>query len=181
MDHYHYISHLERIWKASVEKHRGGNRDPETYLSEEEISMITQLGLSIMDIYDFAEDFAEDGEPDFGTFTAIHDIRRSYFLEIQKGNPSGNVLEVGKLPAKEEEAAGIAWLPRIIPKARAKLKGELPGDLMYCCGGDRKFFKENNIHPAEFLRLVWAQGDENEAIIKWVAKRRKTVANQGKV
>jgi hypothetical protein len=43
---------------------------------------------------------------------------------------------------------------------------------MYGCGGDRRFFKANNIHPAEFLRAVWAYEDEPEKLIDWVTARR---------
>lgn len=175
MEHYYYISELKRIWKAAVEKHRNGNRDPESFLTAEELEFVRGPGMNVMDIYDFAEDFAERGEPDFGTFIAIHELRRAYFLEVQGGKPSDNVLDRDKLPPKDEAVAGIPWLPRIVPKARAKLAGELPPDLMYCCGGDRRFFKENNIHPAEFLRLVWQHDDDEAAIIKWVAARRATV------
>ena len=176
MDHYHYLQELERIWSASVEKHRGGNREPETYLNADERSFIQSIGLTIMDIYDFAEDFADRGEPDFPTFVAIHDIRRSYFFEVQKAKPSEHTLDTATLPAKEDAVAGIPWLPRILPKARAKLRGELSPDIMYCCGGDRRFFKENNIHPAEFLRLVWEKGENDDFIIQWVSERRKSVA-----
>ncbi len=64
------------------------------------------------------------------------------------------------------------WLLRILPKARAKLRGELPASMMYGCGGDRRFFKENDILPAEFLALIWRAGADDAAIIAWV-KRRK--------
>jgi hypothetical protein len=61
-------------------------------------------------------------------------------------------------------------LPRLIPKAEAKLRGEMPADLMYCCGGDRKFFKTHNIDPAEFLRKVWdARGNQAE-VVAWVKR-----------
>ena len=43
---------------------------------------------------------------------------------------------------------------------------------MYGCGGDRRFFKTTNIHPAEFLRVVRAYEDEHEKIVDWVAARK---------
>jgi hypothetical protein len=78
------------------------------------------------------------------------------------------------MPAKKDSVKGIEWLPRIIPKAKAKLRGELPDSLMYCCGGDRRFFKANNILPAEFLSIVWRNGDHDAATVDWVAARSKT-------
>ncbi|HKB91131.1 MAG TPA: DUF5069 domain-containing protein, partial [Opitutaceae bacterium] len=74
---------------------------------------------------------------------------------------------------KSELIQGIEWLPRIIPKTKAKLRGELPTSLMYGCGGDRKFFKAHDIHPAEFLSLVWRHEKNDAAIIDWVVARGK--------
>ena len=34
------------------------------------------------------------------------------------------------------------------------------------------FFKENNIHPAEFLRAAWAYEDETSKLIDWVSARK---------
>ena len=100
-------------------------------------------------------------------------MRRDFFLSVQKGKPSTAVLVEAALPAKDEKAKGIEWLPRIIPKAKAKLRGELPATLMYCCGGDRRFFKAHDILPAEFLSLVWRNGDKDGATIDWVVARSK--------
>jgi hypothetical protein len=76
-----------------------------------------------------------------------------------------------KLPSKDAEIDGIGWLPRIIPKAEAKLRGEMPPELMYGCGGDRKFFRTNQVDPAAFLRTVWnAKGNQAE-IVAWVKKQ----------
>jgi hypothetical protein len=66
---------------------------------------------------------------------------------------------------------GIEWLPRIIPKTKAKLRGELPSSLMYCCGGDRKFFKTHDINPVEFLSVVRQNEKNDEAIVNWVTQR----------
>ena len=62
-------------------------------------------------------------------------------------------------------------LDRLLPKAEAKLRGEMPPELMYVCGGDRKFFRTHQIDPADFLRRVWkARGDYAE-IITWVKQK----------
>jgi hypothetical protein len=98
-------------------------------------------------------------------------VRRDYFLNAQDGKASAAVLDEAKMPAKTDTVRGIEWLPRIIPKTKAKLRGELPPSLMYCCGGDRKFFKAHDIHPAEFLSLVWRHEHNDDAIIDWVVRR----------
>lgn len=76
------------------------------------------------------------------------------------------------LPPKDEAVDGIEWLPRIISKARAKLRGEMPAELMFGCGGDRPFLRGVNIHPADFLREVWAAGGEDRRIIEFVKRQR---------
>ena len=104
----------------------------------------------------------------------IHDVRRYYFLEKQKGKRSKRQLVQEKLSPKEKKIRGIVWLPRIIEKAKFKLRGELDPDTMYDCGGDRRFFKANDVHPAEFLRVVWKYDNNNKAIINWVASRSRS-------
>ena len=73
-----------------------------------------------------------------------------------------------KLPAKDAQLAGIPWLPRLIEKAKGRLRGELPNELMYCCGGDRRFFRTHDLHPADFLRYVWAAKGNEQKIIAYV-------------
>ena len=102
----------------------------------------------------------------------ICEARRDYFFTTQKAQPSDARLDPATLPPKDASLRGINWLPRIIPKAIAKLRGELPDEIMYNCGGDRRFFKANNIHPAEFLRVAWAYQDNIDKIIDWVQSRR---------
>ena len=89
--------------------------------------------------------------------------------KVAKPLPAG--LAEAEMPAKTDAVKGIEWLPRIIPKA--KLRGELPDSLMYCCSGDRRFFSDHDIHPAEFLSLVWRNEKNAAAIIDWVVKRTK--------
>jgi hypothetical protein len=74
-------------------------------------------------------------------------VRRDYFQNVQGGRASNAVLDDSSLPAKTDAVQGIAWLPRLMPKALAKLRGELPPSLMYCCGGDRRFFKGTQHSP----------------------------------
>ena len=174
MESYNYQSSLKIIWKEAVFKYKEGCRDVESYFDEATMAELASIGLNEMDVYDYAEDFVNRGEPDFETFLMVCEARRDYFLTVQDGVPSANTLDSKTLPPKTDEAAGIAWLPRIIPKAIAKLRGELPPETMYGCGGDRNFFKENNIHPAEFLRAAWAYEDETSKLIDWVAARKSS-------
>ena len=73
--------------------------------------------------------------------TTVHK-GRIFQLEIDVVKlPTGHTVDMEQLPAKAAQVDGIAWLPRIIAKARAKLRGEMPPDLMYDCGGDRDFLE----------------------------------------
>jgi hypothetical protein len=173
MSDYLYHQELQRIWELAVTKYREGNRDALTYFDGPDAEFIASIGATAQEIFDFAEDFVSGGEPDFTTFAMLADIRRSYFLQQQKGKRSTHVVQDAELPPKTESVSGIVWLPRIIVKAKAKLKGEMNPNLMYGCGGDRKFFKTNNLHPAEFLRLVADHLDNDAAVIEYVAEKAK--------
>ena len=82
--------------------------------------------------------------------------------------PSSFPVDPDKIPAKTDEVDGIAWLPRLIVKARAKLAGELPPDLMYGCGGDRPFLRERNSSLIDFLRVTLDAGDDDRTIIDYI-------------
>lgn len=172
MDHYNYPKRLKAIWTAAVETYQGGHQKPEGMFDDATIAELATFGLNVMDVFDYAEDFVHGSDPDFETFLMVSEVRRDYFITKQKGVPSDAQLDSASLPAKTDEINGIVWLPRIMPKALAKIRGELPPETMYGCGGDRRFFKTNNIHPAEFLRAAWAYEDEPEKIIDWVVERR---------
>ncbi len=172
MDHYTYQKTLKDIWEGAVTRYRDGDREPDNYFDDATLAELASVGLGKMDVYDYAEDFITRGEPDFETFLMICEARRDYFFTVQKGKPSDQTLDMSQVPAKTDEINGIVWLPRIMPKAWAKLRGELPADTMYGCGGDRRFFQENKIHPAEFLRAAWAYEDDPEKLVAWVEARR---------
>ncbi|MGE4550962.1 MAG: DUF5069 domain-containing protein [Opitutales bacterium] len=169
--HHNYQERLARIWTDAVDRYQQGHNSPEGLLNEEELDFLSSIGMNLMDVFDFAEDWVREGVPDLATFLLIHDARRDYFLREQGSQVSGKQLDSTTLPAKTDEAQGIRWLPRIIPKARAKLRGELPSDTMFCCGGDRNFFRTNDVHPSEFLRVVREAGGNDSVIIDWVVER----------
>jgi hypothetical protein len=171
---FNFHQELSRIWEKAVSLYKSGNTDAGTFPISEELPILASWGINKMDLFDYAEDWCLHQEPDLLTFILVHYERWSYFVEEQKDEPSSELLDSSSLPAKNTCAEGIVWLPRILPKARAKLRGELPPEVMYGCGGDRQFFKDNNIHPAEFLRIVRYFEDNDRAIFQWVAQRRHT-------
>jgi hypothetical protein len=44
---------------------------------------------------------------------------------------------------------------------------------MFTSGGDRNIFKENDLHPVEFIRLVKRAKEDDQVIIDWVLSRKK--------
>ena len=171
MKHYDFAEKLHALWEKAGRLYAQGRRGAETYFTADELAFLAANGLTAQYLYDYAEDFTSGGEPTWNTALAIELVRRDYFLNAQDGKASAAVLDEAKMPAKTDTVRGIEWLPRIIPKTKAKLRGELPPSLMYCCGGDRKFFKAHDIHPAEFLSLVWRHEHNDDAIIDWVVRR----------
>jgi Domain of unknown function (DUF5069) len=174
MKHYNFAEQLRTLWDKAAALYAKGQRDAGTYFTSAELAFLAGNGLTAQNLYDYAEDFTGGGEPTWDTALAIELVRRDFFLNAQDGKASKVVLEEAMLPAKTAAVQGIEWLPRLIPKARAKLRGELPPSLMYCCGGDRRFFKTHDIHPAEFLSLVWRQDHASSSIVDWVVRRSRS-------
>jgi hypothetical protein len=171
MKHYEFQKNFRALYDKAVDLYAKGQRGAETFFSVEEMTFLASNGITSQNLYDYAEDHNNYGEPGFDIALGIEFVRRGYFLFNQQGKPSKTILDETKLPAKADAVRGIEWLPRIIPKTKAKLRGELPASLMYCCGGDRKFLKTHDINPVEFLGLVRQNEANDEAIIDWVVKR----------
>lgn len=169
--HYHFTRDFRAVHQHAVDLYARGQREADTFFDKAQRTFLAANGLTAQHLYDYAEDLVASGEPDGDQALAIELVRRDYFLAVQKGIPSAVVLDETSLPAKSASVAGIEWLPRLIPKARAKLRGELPASLMYCCGGDRRFFRQHDILPAEFLSLLWRHEHDDQAVVDWVAAR----------
>lgn len=172
MKHYNYQQPLEALWQKGVELYQAGTRGAGNFYSETEAAWLRDNGITTQEIYDFVEDYVNGGEPDFTTFALITDVRRSYFFDQMGGRYTGKTIDPASYPPKTEAAEGIVWLPRIIEKAKAKLRGELDANTMYGCGGDRNFCKTNDIALSDFLRKVAENINDKQAVINWVKSRR---------
>ena len=172
MKHFTFPQRFQSLYEKAVGLYKEGRRGADSFFGPEETEFLAANGITPQHMYDYAEDHnGYEGEPGLLQALGIELVRRDYFLNAQGGRASTSTLDETTLPAKADAVRGIAWLPRILPKARAKLRGELPPSLMYCCGGDRKFLKEHDIVPAEFLAIVWRHERDDAAIIDWVARR----------
>ena len=174
MQHYQFSSRFSDLYELALEKYRSGYREVQDFFSPEDREWIRNNGLCEQNFFDYAEDHLKYGaEPGLLIAHAIESIRRDFFFSVQGGCPSSQTLDPDSMPGKTASIDGIEWLPRLVPKALAKLKGELPASLMYCCAGDRRFFKQYNIHPAEFLTRVWRyrDGDTLAHMLEFVKAR----------
>ena len=135
-------------------------------------AFLLKSGCSVQELYDFVEDAVDYGEPDLETVLDVQRIRRDYFLGVLRGEWTGQVVPMSALPLKSDAVDGIAWLPRLIVKARLKLRGEMPPDLMYGCGGDRPFLRRMGLTLPGFLELVRDSGDDDLAIVEAVKGSR---------
>ena len=171
MPHYTFPTQFRAVYDHAVAAYAQGRRGAETFFDAAQLAFLAANGLTAQHLYDYAEDHQNYGEPGFEHALAIETIRRDYFLNVQGGRPSSVVLDEAGLPPKTAAVRGIEWLPRAIPKTKAKLRGELPASLMYGCGGDRRFFQERNLLPAEFLAFLWRHENDLGAVVDWVARR----------
>ena len=171
-----WLSQLRDIYEQAVHRFEQGRRGPEQVVGHEALAFLDSIGTSAQELYDFVEDWVEDGEPDFETVAAMTNIRRTYFLTVQEGKSSNTVIPSTTLPSGYAEMGGYRWLPRIIAKARAKLRGELAPDIMFGCGADRPFLRSVNMEPAEFLKTVWDAGTDDRAILDAVQKKALQVS-----
>ena len=157
------------LFDSCCASYRGGARQFEKFYSGEDRAYLATIGYQTREFFDFVEDHCESGDPSASTALLVAAVRRDYFLTIQKGVTSERQLTAEELPSFGHPLEGLASVPRILAKARAKLRGELDPDVMFGCGGDRNFLsKHGSIPPADFLRRVWAVGDNDAKLVAWI-------------
>ena len=171
LSHFDFPQQFRVLYNHAVAGYQAGKGSAAELFDAEQEVWLAANGIGAQAMFDYAEDDLAGGLPGFGHALAIETIRRDYFLNVQNGVASTVVADPDTWPGKAEAIDGITWLPRILPKVRAKLRGELPASMMYCCGGDRNFFRTHDILPAEFLNLAWRHFDDDAAIIAWVKQR----------
>jgi hypothetical protein len=169
-----WVEEFRTLFESKVPVYKSGIRSVDAMFSKEEEDFLHSIGATPQEVFDFVEDWCDDGEPDLETVLAITRIRRDYFFQEQQNRFSEHSIITSELPSRHESLSGLEWFPRIIEKAKAKLRGELPPDLMYSCAGDRRFLKRVNVGPAEFLQVVRDAGDNVDHIVKFVTDRSST-------
>ena len=95
---------LVDIWNHAANFGENGHRN--VYFSLIHLHFLPKWNEQ-MDVFDFAEDWVCEGEPDMATFPLIHEQRRDYFWEVQNRKPSNKVLDS---TGHDAEMYGIRWL-----------------------------------------------------------------------
>ncbi len=159
---------FQRVYASGVAAWKSGRRTPAALFDSSDRAFLASIGCSDQELFDFIDDSLDWGEPDFETVLAVQSIRRDYFLNILGGKPPQRIASMDDLPSKAAAVDGISWLPRLIAKARLKLRGEMPPELMYGCAGDRPFLRRMNLTLPQFLELVRDCGSDDRKIIEAV-------------
>ncbi len=161
---------FQKVWERGLAAWKAGRKSVDTMFSPGDLAFLATIGCTAQELFDFVDDSLGYDDLDFETALAVTAIRREYFLNVMHGKTSGRIVPMSELPAKSAEVDGIAWLPRLIVKARIKLRGEMNPDLMYGCAGDRPFLQKHMMTLPQFLQLVRDKGDDDRAIIDAVKK-----------
>ncbi len=122
---------LRAIFDRGTERYRDGKREAKGFFTADENAFLASIGCTEQEMFDFVEDSFNHGEPSFESVLLVQAARRDYLYSVQNGQRSEKEQSADSFPGKTEQLEGIPWLPRIIAKARAKLRGELPPQLMY--------------------------------------------------
>ncbi|MEO0415600.1 MAG: hypothetical protein AAF226_11675 [Verrucomicrobiota bacterium] len=168
MSEYQWSARFEELFQRCLQRYQSGDQDFTGYYSDDDQNFLDSIGYKPREFFDFVEDFSDYGDPSPGTALLVAAVRRSYLIEEMGGALSDKELQPSDLPDRGDTLAGIAWLPRILAKARGKLRGELHPDIMFGCGGDRNFLKQYDIPASEFLVAVWKAGDDDDAVVSFV-------------
>jgi hypothetical protein len=168
---YFWATEFKGVYQRALERYRSGKSSPALIVEAKDAAFLASIGCSRQELFDFIDDFARAGEPEFEDVLLVTAVRRDYFVQVQEGKPSNVQIDMRQLPSKQEQLGGIPWLPRIVEKAKAKLRGEMPPELMYLCGGDRPFLQSHRIHPADFLRAVWQYDADHQKVLEWFKKQ----------
>ncbi len=163
---------FRNVWERAVAAWESGRRTVATMFDAKDTAFLVAIGCSTQELFDFVDDSLRYDDLDYETALEVTAIRRDYFLNEMGGKTTGRVVPMSALPAKSAAVDGIAWLPRLIAKARIKLRGEMNPDLMYGCAGDRPFLRKHGITLPQFLRLVRDCRDDDRAIIEAVKAAR---------
>lgn len=119
------------LFFKGVERHKEGLQSPEGMFEGDEPAFLKSIGCSTQELFDFCDDYVNWDDVIYEHVEELQAVRYQHFVRELDSQPADFRMEMNEFPSKTDEIEGIAWLPRLIVKARAKLAGNLPADLMY--------------------------------------------------
>lgn len=174
MQNYTWDFTFINLFERCLESYRADEKDYNHWYDESDHDFLKAIGYQELEFFDYIEDCAVHNDPSPTTALMIASVRRDYLDVMQQGTRNEPHIRSSDLPAKNADLEGYVWLPRILAKARAKLRGELHPESMFGCGGDRAFLRQHNIAPADFLRLVWAADEDDSKILSYLNSHQNT-------
>jgi hypothetical protein len=177
MTHFTWQDPFLELFDKCLAEYRAGNGDWATYYTEGDLEFLETIGCQPREFFDFVEDYGDGAPLPPAAALLVAAVRRDYFMVVQQGRRSGTFFPAANLPAKDDASLdGQPYFARLLKKARLKLRGELDPDIMFGCGGDRLFLMNCDVHPADFLRHVWAAGEDDTKIVALVRAGLQTAA-----
>ncbi len=165
---------LQAVYDRGVKAYdEMGARMPTECFGPPDLEFLASIGCSAQVLYDFVEDWNWAKEPPFEEVRGVIGLRRDEYLAAGEGAAVRPPLPPSTFPPGTAALEGISWLPRILAKARALLRGELPPQLMYGCGGDRPFLSTYGVGLTEFLALVKRCGANDSAVAAYLRERAR--------
>ena len=122
---------FHNLFFNGVERHKEDRQSPEAMFEGDEPAFLESIGCSTQEMFDFCDDYVGWDDVIYEHIVELQGVRLDHFKNGLNSQPAIRRMEMHEFPLKDAEVEGIAWLPRLIVKARAKLAGQLPADLMY--------------------------------------------------
>ena len=122
---------FHEVFYAGVRRRKEGCNEPGVMFESDEVAFLESIGCTAQEMFDFCDDYVGWDDVIYEHVEALQAVRYEHFAEELDGQPASHRMEMDEFPPKDAEVEGFAWLPRLIVKARAKLAGQLPADLMY--------------------------------------------------
>ena len=119
------------VFDAGAQRRKEGCNEPGAMFESAELAFLESIGCTVQEMFDFCDDYVGWDDVIYEHVEALQAVRYEHFVQELDSQPASHRMEMDDFPAKTDEVEGIAWLPRLIVKARAKLTGNLPADLMY--------------------------------------------------
>jgi len=122
---------FREVFDAGVHRRKEGCNEPGAMFGPDEVAFLESIGCSAQEMFDFCDDYVGWDDVIYEHIVELQAVRHDHFKNGLNSQPAIRCMEMHEFPPKDAEVEGIAWLPRLIVKARAKLAGQLPADLMY--------------------------------------------------